>query len=245
MKHEDVKDAGVVGLPDDMSGELPLAFVVLKAPGAKITEKDLEAYVNIQVAPYKKLRGGVKFVKQIPRSAAGKILRLRLKMMMVSMVESLEIKIVGRVAKTTIAIDSNVITDTTNFISPDVSFGEFFLACVDKYENATCIIDSKTGESYSFKRVIECCKNVATNLKKLGFKQKETICMCSSNCPQALVTIVGTALCGGQIFICNPNMAENELADTLLSSDAKILVTTKEFSETAQNVAKHNTSLKV
>ncbi|KAG1687954.1 putative 4-coumarate--CoA ligase 3 [Nymphon striatum] len=244
LKHEDVKDAGVVGLPDDASGELPLAFVVLKTADAKVTEQDLETFVNNQVAPYKKLRGGVKFVKQIPRSAAGKIFRLKLKMMMVSMVESLEIKIVGREVKTTVAIDGNVVTDTINFVTPDVSFGEFFIACVDKFENATCIIDSISGESYSFKKVLECSKNVATNLRNIGFREKQTVCMCSSSCPQALVTIVGTALCGGQLFISDSNITEDELSNILQTSDATILVTTKEFSGTALKVARDKETLK-
>lgn len=39
-----MKDAGVIGIPDEEAGELPLAFVV-KQPGAKITEEELKKYV--------------------------------------------------------------------------------------------------------------------------------------------------------------------------------------------------------
>ena len=59
-------------------GELPKAFVVRKAD-ASLTEKDVEIFVDENVAPYKKLRGGVEFIDEIPKSLSGKILRRELK----------------------------------------------------------------------------------------------------------------------------------------------------------------------
>jgi 4-coumarate--CoA ligase len=45
LTHPDVSDAAVVGIPDEMAGELPKAFVV-KRPGSDVTEKDIERFVN-------------------------------------------------------------------------------------------------------------------------------------------------------------------------------------------------------
>lgn len=44
VHHPKVFEAGVIGLPDEVAGELPIAFVVLKE-GQKISEKELQAYV--------------------------------------------------------------------------------------------------------------------------------------------------------------------------------------------------------
>lgn len=44
MNNPKVLEAGVVGLPDEYAGELPLAFVV-KRPGVEVTEKELQDYV--------------------------------------------------------------------------------------------------------------------------------------------------------------------------------------------------------
>jgi len=55
-----------------------MAFVVRKA-NATLTEKDVEIFVDENVAPYKKLRGGVEFIDEIPKSLSGKILRRELK----------------------------------------------------------------------------------------------------------------------------------------------------------------------
>jgi len=57
--------------PDAMAGEVPKAFVVLKAP---ITAQELMAWVAERVAGYKRVRQ-VEFTDGIPRSPAGKILR--------------------------------------------------------------------------------------------------------------------------------------------------------------------------
>ena len=45
LRNDAVADAGVVGLPDDEAGELPRAYVVLKA-GKSLTEADIVKYVE-------------------------------------------------------------------------------------------------------------------------------------------------------------------------------------------------------
>lgn len=72
-----VRGAAVVGRPDVMVGELPVAFVV--APGLSEDEgQALLAAVNEQVTPYKRLRE-LYLVEDIPVSAAGKVLKRELR----------------------------------------------------------------------------------------------------------------------------------------------------------------------
>jgi acyl-CoA synthetase (AMP-forming)/AMP-acid ligase II len=71
LGHPAVADAAVIPSPDDEAGEVPKAFVVLKAP----TEADdILAFVAARVAPHKKIRL-LETVEAIPKSATGKILR--------------------------------------------------------------------------------------------------------------------------------------------------------------------------
>eukprot|EP00026_Physarum_polycephalum_P004972 Phypoly_transcript_04998.p1 GENE.Phypoly_transcript_04998~~Phypoly_transcript_04998.p1 ORF type:complete len:440 (+),score=65.65 Phypoly_transcript_04998:698-2017(+) len=74
LTHPDIADVAVIGKPDEEAGEVPLAFVVLKKDH-KATEKEIVAWAEKKTAHYKKLRGGVRFVEAIPKSASGKILR--------------------------------------------------------------------------------------------------------------------------------------------------------------------------
>ncbi len=75
--HPAVEVCAVVGKPDTQAGEIPIAFVQLKA-GQKVTAEELMAHTNAQVAAYKKLRT-VNFVDMIPVSAAGKVLKRQLR----------------------------------------------------------------------------------------------------------------------------------------------------------------------
>lgn len=67
----------MIGIPDDYSGELPMAYVVVK-PGIsqdETTAGQIQGYVKTRKAREKWLAGGVEFVHVIPKSASGKILR--------------------------------------------------------------------------------------------------------------------------------------------------------------------------
>jgi 4-coumarate--CoA ligase len=75
---EGIADVAVGGIADDAFGEVPRAYVV-KKPDSNITDEEISKYLKARVADFKQLRGGVCFVKEIPRSAAGKIIRKDLK----------------------------------------------------------------------------------------------------------------------------------------------------------------------
>ncbi|KAG8960122.1 hypothetical protein FRC05_007047 [Tulasnella sp. 425] len=85
LDHPDVSDVCVVGVQDEYSGEIPLAFVVLTADAASKAgkaSKEAEAikasirkHVSDVKVRYKWLDGGVEFVDAIPKNPSGKLLR--------------------------------------------------------------------------------------------------------------------------------------------------------------------------
>lgn len=89
--HPDIFDAAVIGIPDERTGEKPLAFVV-RRENSRLMESQVQKYVegvcdlidkfpkwmisnSGKVSNYKWLAGGVRFVDEIPKSPSGKILR--------------------------------------------------------------------------------------------------------------------------------------------------------------------------
>ena len=83
MEHPQVVDCAVIGIPDERSGELPKAFVVLRG-GRYQNEidaiiRDIHAHVDTTKASHKRLRGGIEVIDKIPRNATGKALRRQLR----------------------------------------------------------------------------------------------------------------------------------------------------------------------
>jgi acyl-CoA synthetase (AMP-forming)/AMP-acid ligase II len=74
--HADVSEAAVVGVPHDILGEAPVAFVVLRE-GAAADLAGLTAHCGARLAPYK-MPVNVVPVSELPRLPTGKIDRRRL-----------------------------------------------------------------------------------------------------------------------------------------------------------------------
>lgn len=82
LSHPVINDVAVVGVyATDQATEVPRAYVVTKFEvdrGTK-TAEDITRWLAAKVASHKRLRGGVRFVDEIPKTASGKILRRVLK----------------------------------------------------------------------------------------------------------------------------------------------------------------------
>jgi len=71
LRHPAVQEVAIVGLPHEVWGEAPHAFVVLRS-GAQATEEELRQFARDNLAHFKAPHG-VTFVKELPKTATGKI----------------------------------------------------------------------------------------------------------------------------------------------------------------------------
>ncbi len=72
MRHPKVLEAGVIGVPDDKSGEAPKLFVVKRDPS--LTEDEIRNYLRERLTGYKQPRH-IQFVEELPKTNVGKVLR--------------------------------------------------------------------------------------------------------------------------------------------------------------------------
>ncbi|MFO7985159.1 MAG: AMP-binding protein [Desulfatiglandaceae bacterium] len=73
LVHPNIKDLVIVGIPDELKGEAPKAFVQL-VEGKRMSLEEIREFCRPRMAPYK-IPVALEVVDEIPRSAAGKALR--------------------------------------------------------------------------------------------------------------------------------------------------------------------------
>jgi long-chain acyl-CoA synthetase len=76
-RHPSVSMAAVIGMPDEIKGELAKAYIVLKK-GTAVTEQELISYVRSNIAKFKAPKM-VEFVDSLPQGPTGKILKRELR----------------------------------------------------------------------------------------------------------------------------------------------------------------------
>lgn len=75
LSHPRVADVAVIGVYDkDKATELPRAYLVAEGGDEGLAE-EVARWMEGKVANHKRLRGGIVFIKAIPKSPSGKILR--------------------------------------------------------------------------------------------------------------------------------------------------------------------------
>lgn len=76
IQHPAVAEAAVVGVPDEIKGEIPVAFVILRQgnQGNETLAKELNQWVREKVGPIASLRN-VFFVSKLPKTRSAKIMR--------------------------------------------------------------------------------------------------------------------------------------------------------------------------
>jgi len=77
FKHPSLREAAVVGEPDELHGEKAVAFVVLNE-GASATEADIRSYCREHLGRHEIPRK-VHIIDKLPRNAAGKVLKRELR----------------------------------------------------------------------------------------------------------------------------------------------------------------------
>jgi len=89
--HPAVSEVGVVGMPDQMRGETVKAWIVLR-PDFTTTGAELKSFCRERLAPYK-VPSKYEFVKELPKTQVGKVLKRVLRQQAAESEEAVEVGI--------------------------------------------------------------------------------------------------------------------------------------------------------
>ena len=80
LRHLEVAECAVIGVPDQARGSVVKAYVVLAgtAAGSETKARELQDFAKVEIAPYKYPRV-IEFVESLPQTATGKLQRFRLR----------------------------------------------------------------------------------------------------------------------------------------------------------------------
>ena len=76
--HSSIKAAAVIGVKDDNSGEIPIAYVELDPEQDALSEAEIKSYLKQHLANFK-IPKNVHFLEELPKNATGKVLKRVLK----------------------------------------------------------------------------------------------------------------------------------------------------------------------
>lgn len=75
LEHEQVSEAAVIGVPDELLGDRLVAYVVARpSAGEQLTGRTLQAFLRDRLAAHK-IPGDIELCAELPKNAAGKVLK--------------------------------------------------------------------------------------------------------------------------------------------------------------------------
>jgi len=89
LSHPGIQEAGVCGQADPRWGQVPIAFVVLKA-GSTVSAEELLGYAVQKLARYKQPQA-IYFTEQLPHTSTGKLLRRELPCLLQTLYNKMEL----------------------------------------------------------------------------------------------------------------------------------------------------------
>ncbi|CAN0862864.1 4-coumarate--CoA ligase 1 [Linum grandiflorum] len=108
---------------------------------------------------------------------------------------------------------------------------------ISNHASRPCLINSLTGEVYTYADVHLTAKRVASGLDKLGIRQGDVIMLLLPNCPQFVLAFLGASFRGAIATAANPFFTPAEVAKQVKASGAKLVITQAAFADKLKDLA--------
>eukprot|EP00667_Euglena_gracilis_P012419 EG_transcript_12755 len=113
---------------------------------------------------------------------------------------------------------------------PDtLSLPHFVLSRAAQYGDRVALVDGLTRRQITYRQLPKLCEALAASLQQRGLRKGDVVALCSPNCPDFAVVLLGVTLAGGILSTFNPNYTVKELKHQLHDCNAKFMFTVPEM----------------
>ena len=108
---------------------------------------------------------------------------------------------------------------------PEIPLHEYVLQRATEFTDKPAFIDGSSGKSLTYGELANSVRAVACGLAATGFEKGDVLALCSPNLPAYAVAYFAVTSLGGVVTTMNPLSAPREIANQLVDSRARLIVT--------------------
>lgn len=206
--HPKVAEVAIIGVPEPVWGETPVAVIAPRDRDNAPTDEEIENHCLAHLAPYKRPRYVV-IVDSLPRNASGKVLKSRLR-------DQYGVVVSYGVGPT----DSALLDET---------IGANLERTVSGHPGTEALVDVPSGRRWTYAELNSEVDVLARALMASGVARGDRVGIWAPNCPEWTILQFATAKIGAILVTINPAYRSHELAYVLQHSGVSLLFSAREF----------------
>uniref|UniRef100_A0A182K5K1 AMP-dependent synthetase/ligase domain-containing protein n=1 Tax=Anopheles christyi TaxID=43041 RepID=A0A182K5K1_9DIPT len=233
MRIEGVQDVCVVGVPDaEGATDLPSA-VIVRRPGSKLDASQVCSTVAGQVSDFKRLRGGVHFIAELPKTDTGKVLRRKVTEIVASMNQHPKLTSMASVEKKSrtkmelCTYDANSRTwygvQNVSIYNPKTNVGEVLNHILLRTPDRIIQIDMDTDSRLSCAEFRMRMIRFAQHLTDVGLRKGDIVAMANGNSENVAPLACALMTLGAPFNPLAPGFNVEDMAHMLRLTQPKIV----------------------
>uniref|UniRef100_A0A182Y9R1 Uncharacterized protein n=1 Tax=Anopheles stephensi TaxID=30069 RepID=A0A182Y9R1_ANOST len=216
VRIDGVRDVCVVGVPDAEGGtDLPAAAIV-RRPGAVLEASQVREIVDEQVSDFKRLRGGVHFIEELPKTDSGKVLRRKVTEMIARMNQFSQADTAGK-SRTWYGIRMVPI------YNPKANVGEILNHILLRTPERIIQIDMDKDERMSCADFRTRMIRFVQNLTDAGLRKGDIVAMANANSVNVAPLACAVMTIGAAFNPLAPGFNEEDMAHMLRLTEPKMI----------------------
>ncbi|CAK8685897.1 unnamed protein product [Clavelina lepadiformis] len=116
-------------------------------------------------------------------------------------------------------------TTYPELVIPQVSFYKYNVDIMRQHGDKVALVNAGTGQQLTFREIIKFSQKLASAFNRKGLKKQEVVALCTANCLEYPIVVLGTAACNAITTTCNPLYTFDETLKQFENSQPRFVIT--------------------